>query len=189
MFLRPLSTTSPSPIRTRRTKSRSNFSKLQGRLCPRAEGRGGRRALAYLLLDQGKRGSGAQRFVKLSEARDLAGRAGDLPLALQAIDELAKTYAIDIQAMKITSLKTASADAFDPLPVVDFALDLAVRARNNDQYEDALRFGKLASKPSVSRTTSHFGSKSIRRWRIFTLLTSSLPACSPLSIASRGIRG
>jgi hypothetical protein len=54
------------------------------------------------------------RFVLLREARDLAARAGDAPMALKAVGEIARGFVIDRLAMTETTLTTAATEAYTP---------------------------------------------------------------------------
>jgi hypothetical protein len=65
-------------------------------------------ALAKALRDEAsKDGTDAvARFVLLREARDVAGEAGDFTGALEAIDALAGTFAIDADEMRLAALRS-----------------------------------------------------------------------------------
>src|SRR5262249_45688577 len=70
----------------------------------------------------------AGRYVLFREARDLAARAGDAPVAFQAIEDLAKDFGLtpsDVFQMKTNALMTASKAVASPdayYTVVDSAL-------------------------------------------------------------------
>jgi hypothetical protein len=65
-------------------------------------------ALAKALRDEASKDGtdAAARFVLLREARDVAGEAGDFTGALEAIDALARNFAIDADEMRLASLRS-----------------------------------------------------------------------------------
>jgi WD40 repeat protein len=97
----------------------------------------------------------AGRYVLFREARDLAARAGDAPVALQAIADLAQDFAIadaDVLRMKILALQIAGAAKAGPGAyhmVVDIAQVLAQEAAQVDDYEAALEL--LASADAAAK--------------------------------------
>jgi WD40 repeat protein len=109
-----------------------------------------RQALAELLLDQARdHRDDADRFFCLREARDLAARAADMTLSLQAVAELARLYAVDAEVLHSEAL--AAAVAAGPAPeaaraVVEAALGLADEALEADHYEQAARLVQSAEK-------------------------------------------
>jgi hypothetical protein len=111
-----------------------------------------RAQLAALLLQEGKETNDypAGRFVLFREARELAAQAGDAPIALQAIDELASDFGIQAAAafqMKIKALTAASAAVAAPhayQTIVDTALVLMEDALAADDYEAALNLTATA---------------------------------------------
>ena len=65
-------------------------------------------ALAKALRDEASKDGteAASRFVLLREARDVAGEAGDFTGALEAIDALARNFAIDADEMRLAALRS-----------------------------------------------------------------------------------
>jgi WD40 repeat protein len=108
-----------------------------------------RAKLAAELLQQGRdtRDDLALRFVLLEEARDLAARSGEAALAFAAIDELARTFAVDPLANKANALKLA-AEGTDSKEagkaILDLTLPLVAEALDADNYEAAQMLGHVA---------------------------------------------
>jgi WD40 repeat protein len=75
-----------------------------------------RAKLVRLLWEQGKetRDDDTLRFVLLREARDLAARSADAPVALLIVGELARAFAVDGSAMKVEALLQAQPAARTP---------------------------------------------------------------------------
>lgn len=99
-------------------------------------------ALAQKLFQQGVQTADdpASRFVLLREARDIAAAAGDLDTSLRAVDEIAKTFAVDAVAMKTTILAKASSSAKDPETARGIArayLTLVQQAIRADDFDGA----------------------------------------------------
>jgi formylglycine-generating enzyme required for sulfatase activity len=94
--------------------------------------------LATLLLKEGRATTDdpALRFAALSQARDLAARAGNIALALDAVADLTRFYAVDELTLKAAMLtaaagKATTAEAAQALLGVAFAcLDEAVATDN-----------------------------------------------------------
>jgi sugar lactone lactonase YvrE len=106
-------------------------------------------ALAQTLLDHARqlKSNDPGRFVSLREARDVAARAGAMPLALQAIDEMGRTFAADVPALQAEALATAVANvkrAEAGKSLVEVALGLAAAEMEADHYEQAGRLAHLA---------------------------------------------
>jgi serine/threonine protein kinase/WD40 repeat protein len=78
-----------------------------------------RLALAGKLLAQGKdaKESAPARFVLLSEAINLAADLGDTALAMNAINQLDREWAVDTAALKLTALTSISRTALTPTPL------------------------------------------------------------------------
>lgn len=93
----------------------------------------------------------AVRFVLLREARDLAALANDVTGALQVIDQLAETYAIDVPDMKLTILakayKTAATAALNQV-LTENCLAVLEEAIAADNYDIALRLLAIAEAAS-----------------------------------------
>jgi WD40 repeat protein len=113
----------------------------------KAEKGGAARAqLAVTLLQEGRdtNDDPAGRYVLFREARDLAAKAGDAPVALQAIADLAQDFAVadaEVLRMKILALQVAGSARAGPEAyhmVVDTAQVLAHEAVQADDYEAAL---------------------------------------------------
>jgi serine/threonine protein kinase len=111
-------------------------------------------ALAGKLLKRGMNNGEepARRFAYLSEARDLAARGGDLALCLRAIEETAKTFAVDLLPMKTSAFELAvktlrSADAEKNL--LGLALMALDEAESIDDYEQASKLLKIAQSAAL----------------------------------------
>ena len=96
-------------------------------------------ALAATLLRESKatKDDPALRFAGLSQARDLAARAGDAAVCLEAVDELVKHYPVKGLGMKSRSLATAARNAPNKeanLAVVEAALGLIDDALYEDDF-------------------------------------------------------
>lgn len=105
--------------------------------------------LANYLLQQGKESKDepGNRYMLYSYARELAADAGDGPLAMLVIDELARSFTIHPLEMKAATLtqavsNTESKEAGKAL--VDLALPLIAEAIEADDYDVALKLGKAA---------------------------------------------
>jgi hypothetical protein len=106
-------------------------------------------ALAAKLLQEGidTKDKPAVRFALLREARDLAARIGDFPLALRAIDETANRFDVDAQEMKLKAVEAGARAAGAPLAnvrVAEAALPLAEEAEDADDFDLADRYLKIA---------------------------------------------
>src|SRR5262249_21141414 len=97
----------------------------------------------------------AGRYVLFRGARDLAARAGDAPVAFQAIEDLAKDFGLtpsDVFQMKINALMTASKAVASPdayYTVVDSALVLLEDALAADNFEAAQHLADTAKAAAV----------------------------------------
>jgi hypothetical protein len=105
------------------------------------------RSLARKLLEQGiATGDDATvRYVLFREARDLAVQAADPALAAEAVDEMARWYAVDPAAMKVATLAKITSKA----PAVAKALAEAYRtvmeqALSADQFDLAVSVSSKA---------------------------------------------
>ncbi len=102
-------------------------------------------ALARTLLQEGKETNDdrAGRYALFQEARRLAARAGDAPVALQAVEETtqdfavtpAEAFALKVSALNAASKATATPDAYQS--VIDASLMLLEEALNTDDYDHA----------------------------------------------------
>jgi len=112
-------------------------------------------ALAKKLLAKGleTEDDAPARFILLREARDLASAAGDVDAGLQAVDALAKTFAVDGLAMKMAVLAKSSAVAREPEAARAVARGYlaaaaeAVRADDYDTASTAASKAEAAAKP------------------------------------------
>jgi WD40 repeat protein len=114
--------------------------------------------LAAYLLQQAKesKDDATNRYVLCIEAAALASSAGDAPLALSSLDELAKDFAVDVWKLKAVAL----ANAADQSPSketsktqVDLLLPLiheAVEADNHDIAATLARIAEVAARKSKS---------------------------------------
>jgi WD40 repeat protein len=107
------------------------------------------RELAKTLLGESQETSDqpALRFVRLSQARDLAAAAVDPALSLKAIDEAAKEFEFDALAAKVTALKTSAKPPIttaDARAVLDAMLPVIEESRNGDRYDAVVPLLQLA---------------------------------------------
>jgi sugar lactone lactonase YvrE len=105
--------------------------------------------LAADLLQQGKESKDepANRYVLYIEAAALAAGAGDAPLALTAIDELAKDFDVDAWKLKAVSLGAAveqSPSKETSKSQFDLLLPMIAETVEADNYEIALSLCKIA---------------------------------------------
>ena len=105
--------------------------------------------LAATFLQQGResKDDSANRYVLFREARTLASQAGDIVLALLAVDELARDFEVDALEMKSATLgevadHVASKEAGKAL--LDLVLPIINEAVEADNYATALSLGKVA---------------------------------------------
>jgi biopolymer transport protein ExbD len=82
----------------------------------------------------------AAKFVLLREAADAAGRAGNIPASLEALDQLSKEYNADLWGLKLEKFKNAPANK----GVVEVALKQAGDASALGRLDYGVRFLKLA---------------------------------------------
>jgi hypothetical protein len=106
-------------------------------------------ALAGKLLRRGQRGAEtpALRFALLREARNVAAGVPDPALSLQAVNELAKVFAVDPLPLKADALVAsvrAARTAAALKPVSDLAWPAAEEAVAADDYATALRLLAVA---------------------------------------------
>jgi glutamine cyclotransferase len=108
-----------------------------------------RAKLAAALLQQGddSKDEPANRYVLYRMARDLAAQAGDAPLALAAVDKMAKVFDVPALELKAEALGKAvenlpNADAGKAL--TETALALIAEALDADNYDAATLLGKVA---------------------------------------------
>lgn len=89
----------------------------------------------------------ATRYVMLRDARDLAQGIGDTTLTLQALDSLAKLYAIDGPTLQLVSLEKILASTTLPATAKLISETAAASARAasiDDELEEAVQFSQLA---------------------------------------------
>lgn len=92
----------------------------------------------------------AGKYVLLRQARDLAGEAGDVPVAFQAIDELSQTFTLSSSAvfqMKVHALARGSSASATPeayRTIIDSALALLDETVEADDYETSLSLAMTA---------------------------------------------
>lgn len=106
-------------------------------------------ALARKMLQQGAamRNDPAGHYVLFRTASDLAGKAGDIQLAFQAIDEMQKVYRLDAFKMKaavIADAAKALRTAEEQQRIIKPALALIDEAVAKDDYEAAKAVGEIA---------------------------------------------
>jgi hypothetical protein len=105
--------------------------------------------LAAYLLQQGRESKEfpANRYILFREARDLAARAGDAGLALQAVDELAREFDVnplEMKAKTLTAVAESNLTKEAGKTLVDITLPLIHEALEADNYETALALGQVA---------------------------------------------
>jgi WD40 repeat protein len=110
--------------------------------------------LAGKLLKRGKRPADtpALRFVYLREARDLAASVPDIPLSMQAVEELTKHFDIEPSVLKADGLSIAVRATRDEATyqvIAEMALHAAAQAAEVDEYPVALRLLELARRTSL----------------------------------------
>lgn len=105
-------------------------------------------ALAGKLLDHATGETrAAERSVLLEMARDAAVRAADVPQSMKAVAELAKTFAIDLPALKLQTLKSLARAVRGPdqsAAVIEQLADLADERIGADDYPLALEASRAA---------------------------------------------
>jgi hypothetical protein len=87
----------------------------------------------------------AARFVMYREARDLAARAGDVALALDAVTATSRVFMVDPIQMKFATLEAAEKASAPGKAVLDAALAATEDAIQADDYATAERYLKLAA--------------------------------------------
>ncbi len=105
--------------------------------------------LAAYLVQQGRhsRDDLTNRYVLYIEAAALAAAAGDAPLALSTLDELAKDFQVDLSKLKTMALAAAaesSPNKETSQAQVDLLLPMIAEAVEADNYDTALTLTKIA---------------------------------------------
>jgi glutamine cyclotransferase len=105
--------------------------------------------VATSLLQQGRdrANDAANRYVLLRMARDLSAKAGSATLALTTVEELAREFDISPLDMKADTLAVVVAHISAEeagKALVDLTLPLIAEAIDADNYEAAIRLGKVA---------------------------------------------
>ncbi|OWK35611.1 NPCBM/NEW2 domain-containing protein [Fimbriiglobus ruber] len=134
-----------------------------------------RHALATKLFEAAKstKDDTVVRFVLFSEANDLASKSGDVSLAVQIVDEIAKVYEVRRSAMKAAALEVA---AGVPVPLAGVAnggevsLELVEEAIADDDLEAAGRFVKLAEAAARKSKNAYLLARSQARGKDLTAL-------------------
>ena len=89
----------------------------------------------------------AGRFVLLRAARDIAAKAGDVTVAIDACDRLGREYRVDILSMKLKALEQAVvnlASETELAPLYDNSLQLGDEALQLDDFKAAQSLYKIA---------------------------------------------
>jgi hypothetical protein len=124
--------------------------------------------LAQKLLAQGKETNDdpAAKFVLFREARDLASRAGDVDLAMHAVDQLVRHYRVRPLDMKIAAfeqLDKAVLTATAARSVFEGAMACVEESLPLDDYDLAIKFLKIAQsaggKTKVAANSALAGSR------------------------------
>jgi WD40 repeat protein len=87
------------------------------------------------------------RYAGFREAAALAARAGDLPLAVQAVRDLAALYDVDAAALKLEALRAAAQQSMTEkgqTALVEAALELLREELEDDNFDGADALGQLA---------------------------------------------
>ena len=105
--------------------------------------------LAEYLLQQGRdsKDEPGNRYMLFTYSRELAARAGDAPLAMKAVDELALSFQIHPLEMKAATFAEAVANTQSKeagKAIVDMVLPLIADAVDADDYEIALKLAHVA---------------------------------------------
>jgi hypothetical protein len=128
-----------------------------------------RLALAAKLLEQAKetKEEPAARYVLLREARDIAARAGDVTVAMDAADEIAGAYQVNTAAMRaatadrLVSVITTTTAA---TTLTDILLASAAEARSTDDFDGELALLKVADSAALkTRSVSLMSTVRARR--------------------------
>jgi DNA-binding beta-propeller fold protein YncE len=112
------------------------------------------KVLAGTLLKQAGQNATAppSRFVLLQQAAELAARAGDMDLALQALDELGQAFVFDAGAVRAGVFETAGPAVKGVEPskaLVEVARNDLAEALDRDDYDLAARLGKVAEQAAM----------------------------------------
>jgi hypothetical protein len=113
-----------------------------------------RTALALKLIQQGQetKDDPAGRYVLFTQARDLATELGNLELALQAVDNLSQSFAVDGAAEKAQTLGKLGAAARSPAlakAVAQAALEAADEAMSADKFDAGERLLTVAEQAAL----------------------------------------
>ncbi len=151
----------PVPQEAAQAKAQKLVLDIFGRDYEKATTNESKSRLASTLLQQGKevKDDAAVRFICFREARDLAAKAGDVNLAMLAIDEINRLYEVDALLLKADVLGLAVASATEKetgLALVDVIRPLLAEAIDLDHYKVAYQLGdtiinaaKKARSPSL----------------------------------------
>lgn len=107
-----------------------------------------KQTLAKRLLEQARKTSGdeAGQFVLLSMASETAAKAADATTAMDAVDDLAKSYEVDGLDLKLSLLGKCAKQSHTPAEqksIAEHGRALAAQALAEDNAEAALRAGEL----------------------------------------------
>jgi serine/threonine protein kinase len=124
--------------------------------------------LAKTLLEQAENSldQPVLRYVLLREAQRLAVRAADAVLALRAIDQLDRDYAVDGEPMRWSALERAvneSLTAGRAAQLAELILGRQEEALAADKYFDSVRLAKLAEQAARRSTNSALISTAVTR--------------------------
>ena len=139
----------PVPDDAAQAKARELIRQIYGPQHDEAKNSVEKTALAKKMLKQAAddKGDPANHFVLLQVARDMAVQAGDANTALEAVDQIARTYQVDVPAMKVETLFQTAANASlseQRKAVARAAIPLIRAAREDDDYETANRLVRKA---------------------------------------------
>jgi len=139
----------PVPSEEVRARARLTVKQLYAKEFSAAKTPADRVALSRKLTEEAEKAKDdpAGRYVLMESAQEQAIEAGDLELAVEAVDGLAEVYAVNALAMKEDLLRSAGRATKDPAQfamIADRAVGLIEEAVAEDDYDRAVRFGNLA---------------------------------------------
>ena len=147
-----------------------------------------RTALAKKLIDQAGRtvDDPVARFVLLRVARDMAVQAGDVEIAMEAVERIVQTYDVNGVAMKVDSLLKAAAGAKSlesRKSIAEHSLALVQAALDADDYATADRLVQTAL-AAASRVRDSELTKKVMAWRTEVMEASQAYAEVKKSLAT-----
>lgn len=143
----------PTPAKALQDKSRTMILEIFAEDFEKAKGKEDHGRLASTLLAQARdpRNDPADRFALYTLAEQAAVRAGDAPLALQVLDELAREFdlpatPLELKAVTLDQLVQTHPPGKGDQALIELILPMIHDAVEADQYEVALKLGTVAEK-------------------------------------------